>query len=142
MPVALERQTLGPRIRAVILDQHRAVLDLLDFPRDRRMDVRMEERIRRRDALPALHNVARLHARLARRADVLRQRNRHDTRRRHRLDGGVPRELLALGVPDASARMNPAEKPMEHNITPTEYNYECKHELFNAQSFAFVFILH
>ena len=142
MPIAVERKSFHPLVRAVVLDDDSAVLDFFHLARDRRVNVGVEERVRRRDALPALYDVARLHAQLARRTDVLRQRDRHDGRRRHLFDRRVPRELLALGPADAAGRMDSSEKPLEHNITPTKIRIkQTQNQRAPSCCFAFVFIL-
>ena len=67
------------------------------------MNIRMQERLARRDALPALHLLAHLHDRLAWRADMLRKRQRDERGRRHRLDSCLPRKRLAVSRMDAAA---------------------------------------
>ena len=67
------------------------------------MDIRVQECLARRDALPALHLLAHLHDGLAWRADMLRKRQRDERGRRHRLDGCLPRKRLAIGRMDAAA---------------------------------------
>ena len=67
------------------------------------MNIRVQERLARRDTLPALHLFAHLHDGLTWRTDMLRKRQRDERGRRHRLDSCLPRKRLAVGRMDATA---------------------------------------